>query len=228
MTEISKQKNIFYYISLIISCLFHPVFITSYIFTTFLYYGNFVFQPFNNFEIQVKIVLLIVASTALVPLLMFVFNTLILKGKIRKDDLFIPHSKDRFVPFMYTGIFYASLTYLLYTQLHFPVLLVFYVGIISACVLMTAIVSLFWKISAHALALGAALMIFCLTYTVLPDENLFYVIIGTILISGIVLSSRLYLNAHKPSQVYTGFMLGMLIAAGGLYFLILNLFSSSI
>jgi len=226
MTDVSQKKNIYYYLSLIVSYIFHPVLISTYIFIAFWQFGNFVFQPFPN-SVQFKIVLLIFTTTAIVPLLLFFLNTLILKGKISKDDLFMTQSKDRFVPFLYTGVFYSTLTYLLYTYLRFPVLLIFYLGIISTCILLTAIISLFWKISAHALAIGAALMIFCLTYTILPDDRMFYVIISTLFISGIILSSRLYLNAHEPSQVYTGFLLGMFIGACGLYFLVPNVLTIS-
>lgn len=99
--------------------------------------------------------------------------------------------------------------------------------IISIAVLMTAFISIFWKISAHAIALGASLMIFLLVYTIIPNPDFIYVIIGTLLISGITLSSRLYLNGHTPGQVYAGYVLGMVISSIGLYFLVFNLFNFS-
>jgi len=95
--------------------------------------------------------------------------------------------------------------------------------IISVSVLLTAFISLFWKISAHAISLGASIMIFILIDTVIPNEDLLYAIITTVFISGLTLSSRLYLNAHNSSQTYVGFLLGMLVSAIGLYFLLPNL-----
>jgi membrane-associated phospholipid phosphatase len=107
--------------------------------------------------------------------------------------------------------------------LNFPILLTSLMIIISASVLASAIISLFWKISAHAISLGASLMIFILMNTILPGEDLFYVIIATLFISGITLASRLNLNAHSSQQIYVGYLVGIILSGIGLSFLLPNL-----
>ena len=131
--------------------------------------------------------------------------------------------KDRVIPFFYIGIYYCILTYMFYTYLNFPVLLTSLMIIISSCTLATAVISLFWKVSAHAISLGASLMIFILMNTIIPNEHIFYVIIGTLLISGITLASRLNLNAHTPEQIYIGYLVGIILSGIGLSFLLPNL-----
>ncbi|ABG60418.1 hypothetical protein [Cytophaga hutchinsonii] len=222
----TTQKNSWYYLSLVVSYLLHPVFIPTYIFTTFLFFGNYVFDPYSEHQ-QVYVVGLIFITTALIPLIMLSLNLLILRRKITNDELLMNSKRDRVVPFFYVGIYYCSLSYMFYTHLNFPLLLTCLMLIISAAVLVTAFISLFWKISAHALSLGASLMIFILIHTIMPSDHFLYVIMATLLLSGITLSSRLRLNAHTQEQTYAGYLLGILISALGLYFLLPNLFSFS-
>lgn len=220
------QKNSWYYFALVISYLLHPVFVPTYIFTVFYYCGNMVFNPYS-IPAQLYVVGMILITTAIIPLIMLGINLLLLRKKIGNRELLMDSNKDRIVPFFYVGVYYCALTYMFYTYLRFPLLLTCLMMIICIAVLMTAFISIFWKISAHAIALGASLMIFLLMYTIIPNPNFIYVILATLLISGITLSSRLYLNGHTPEQVYAGYALGMLISCIGLYFLVFNLFDFS-
>jgi hypothetical protein len=217
------EKNIWYYLSLIVSYIIHPVFIPTYIFTVFLFFGNFIFEPYSITG-QFNVVVLIFITTAVIPLVLLGINLLFVRKKITHSALLMESKKDRVVPFFYIGIYYSSLSYMFFTYLNsFPILLTCLMVIISVSVLLTAFISLFWKISAHAISLGASIMIFILIDTVIPNEDLLYAIITTVFISGLTLSSRLYLNAHNSSQTYVGFLLGMLVSAIGLYFLLPNL-----
>jgi membrane-associated phospholipid phosphatase len=211
-------------VALILSYIIHPIFIPTYIFTAFLYFGNIIFDPYSELA-QTYVVILIFITTAIIPLVMLVINLLLLRKKISNAALLMNARKDRIVPFFYIGIFYMALTYMFRHYLNFPILLTSLMMIITACVLVTAIISISWKISAHAISLGASLMIFILTNTIIPNEQHFYVVLVTIFLSGIMLASRLLLNAHTPAQVYMGFLVGMVLSGIGLYFLLPNLFS---
>lgn len=221
MTE-ATEKNSWNYISLLISYIIHPVFIPTYIFTTFLYFGNIIFEPYP-LPAQSYVVALIFITTAIIPLVLLALNLFFLRKKITNHVLLMESRKDRIIPFFYVGIYYSILTYLFFHELKFPILLTSLMIIISACVLATALISLFWKISAHAISLGASLMIFILINTIMPNEHIFYVIIGTLFISGITLSSRLNLNAHTPAQIYVGYIVGIILSGIGLSFLLPNL-----
>lgn len=221
------QRTSWYHCALIVSYLLHPVFIPSYIFVVFLYFGTMVFDPYPIIG-RTYVTGLIFITTALIPMMMLAINLLLARKKIGNKELLMDSKKDRVVPFFYIGIYYSSLTYMFYSTLHFPLLLTCLMMIISAAVLITACVSIFWKISAHAISLGACIMIFILIYTILPEADFLYVIIATVFLSGITLSSRLYLNAHSPNQVYAGFVLGMFVSCIGLYFLVENLFNFSL
>lgn len=221
---VNPSKNSWNYISLIISYIIHPVFIPTYIFTVFLYFGNIIFEPYS-LPAQTYVVLLIGITTAIIPLILLSVNMFLLRKKITHKALLMESRKDRVIPFFYIGIYYSVLTYMFFHYLNFPILLTSLMIIISASVLATAIASLFWKISAHAISLGASLMIFILINTIMPNEYFFYVIIGTLFISGITLSSRLNLNAHTPAQIYTGYLVGIVLGGIGLSYLLSNLFT---
>jgi membrane-associated phospholipid phosphatase len=221
MTE-TTEKNSWNYISLLLSYIVHPVFIPTYVFTSFLYFGNIVFEPYS-IAAQSYVVILIFITTAIIPLVLLAIQLFLLRKKITNKALLMDSRKDRIIPFFYIGIYYCILTYMFRHYLNFPPLLTSLMIIISGSVLATAVISLFWKISAHAISLGASLMIFILMNTIMPNEYIFYVIIGTLIISGITLASRLNLNAHTPKQIYIGFLVGMILSGIGLSFLLPNL-----
>jgi membrane-associated phospholipid phosphatase len=72
------------------------------------------------------------------------------------------------------------------------------------------IVSLRWKISAHAAAIGGLIGGF-LALSFRLNENPFLILSGLIIIAGMVGTARLILEKHTNWQVYTGFLLGFLI-----------------
>ncbi len=218
----TTEKNSWNDIALLLSYIIHPVFIPTYIFTAFLYFGNIIFEPYP-LPAQSYVVVLIFITTAIIPLVLLAINLFFLRKKITNKILLMDSRKDRIVPFFYIGIYYCILTYMFFAHLNFPILLTSLMIIISASVLATAVISLFWKISAHAISLGASLMIFILTNTIMPNEHIFYVIIVTLFISGITLASRLNLNAHTPAQIYVGYLVGIILSGIGLSFLLPNL-----
>ena len=89
---------------------------------------------------------------------------------------------------------------------------VFKILILGAAIsiLLTFIINRKWKISAHTIGIGGiAGATLGMMYRLQLDMNIFFMII--ILLAGIVSYARLKLNAHTPSQVYTGFLLGFVV-----------------
>ena len=75
------------------------------------------------------------------------------------------------------------------------------------CVLVAGILTKYDKVSLHALGCGMLLAFFLYYYTN-QVEYYFEIIIATILIIGLVLSARLYLNKHSLKQIAVGFLVG--------------------
>jgi membrane-associated phospholipid phosphatase len=82
---------------------------------------------------------------------------------------------------------------------------------VSVCIGLVTLITLFWKISAHAVGTGGLLgFLFGIVYSFAAVE-LLYPTLVCVLAAGLLLSARLYLNAHTPAEVGAGFLLGLTI-----------------
>lgn len=117
--------------------------------------------------------------------------------------------KERIVPMYITLAFYIAAFFLIKK---IPVSSVYEHYLLAACLSMFALltISYFWKISAHMIGWGG-LTGLILTLSLKFDTDLMLFLIVAILLSGLVGFARLKLEAHKPLQVYAGFVLGFLI-----------------
>lgn len=84
----------------------------------------------------------------------------------------------------------------------------------------TAFVTYFWQISVHSASIGGLLSLMILLNIHINNELMFACMMLLIIAVGIVMSARLYLNAHSIWQVLAGFVLGF----GLNLFVILRLF----
>ena len=62
-----------------------------------------------------------------------------------------------------------------------------------------------------AVLIGGPLGILLFLHASLPESQLLYVVVAAIVVIGAVMSARLALQAHTPAEVYTGFLLGLVI-----------------
>ncbi len=151
------------------------------------------------------IILLTAIGTFVLPLL--TIPVFLLQGKI--NNLQLDDRKERIYPMALTSIFYL-LTFFLFQRI--PVFKFLHAFILGAffSVLAGTLVSLKWKISAHMIGLGGLTGLVAMASLKL-DINLYFSLIGITIATGLTGTSRLYLEAHTPSQVYTGYITGLLI-----------------
>ncbi len=91
--------------------------------------------------------------------------------------------------------------------------------IITAMVMVTWIVTFFYKISVHSLAVCGGLGILLPINQTTEQLELLMPTVAIILISGVVMSSRLLLGAHTPREVMYGGVVGFMIGFGGMIIL---------
>jgi hypothetical protein len=135
-----------------------------------------------------------------------VINIYILYKLNRISSLTLENQNERTFPYIITSCFYFGLFYLFLDLNIWPSIKVLIFGG-GLSVLLTAIINLKYRISAHAVGIGgliASLMMvsFVLKYNAVPEIAFLF------LLAGLIAAARLYLEAHKPSQVYSGFLLG--------------------
>lgn len=127
------------------------------------------------------------------------------KGQIR--DLFISRREERTMPYLFSFLAYVFWVLFLWRTLQFPMEFIsLAIGTVVSVILMVMI-NLKWKISAHAAGMGGFVgSILGVSYLI--GINPLWLIILSLLISGLVAISRIYLKAHTLSQTIGGFCLG--------------------
>lgn len=129
--------------------------------------------------------------------------------------------KERIVPFTVIAIFYLMTSAFFYIKLNVDNLLVCTLTMITACLFLLTVITIFWKISAHVTGLSGLLAIILVLGIKFNSSDLLYPMIFSILICGAVSSARLYLNAHKPSEILGGFLLGFSFCFSIYYYLLI-------
>lgn len=133
-------------------------------------------------------------------------NIFILYKLNRISSFTMENQSERTFPYILTSCFYFGLFYLFLDLNIWSSIKVLVLGG-GLSVLLTAIINLWYKVSAHAVGIGgligALIMVsYVLKYNAVPEIAVLF------LLAGIIATCRLYLEAHKPSQIYSGLLLG--------------------
>jgi membrane-associated phospholipid phosphatase len=91
--------------------------------------------------------------------------------------------------------------------------------IIDILVLAATIITLFYKISLHSMAIWGFIGILLPLNKISEDGRLLVPTIVAIVLAGLIMSSRLQLNAHTPREILMGSIAGLLITFGAMTFL---------
>lgn len=138
-----------------------------------------------------------------------VLNIYLLYKLKRLPSLVLSNQNDRTFPYIMTALFYFGLFYLLMDINIWNTIKIFVVGG-GLAILLTAIINLKYKISAHMVGIGGMLgVLISVSYLIKFDFTLFY--IAVIVIAGLIAFARLSLKEHEPSQIYSGFLLGFIV-----------------
>jgi len=134
-------------------------------------------------------------------------NVLFLKKKGLISSIYLETTEERKLPYLLTVIYYIILYYFLKELSLPPILYLIFLGSILASIF-TLIINLKWKISAHMIGMGGIVgSLIGISERLSIDLN--YILMTSFLISGMVGTARLYLNAHNPPQIFAGFLLGL-------------------
>lgn len=126
-------------------------------------------------------------------------------------DYSLSDPRDRFTPYLVIFFAYALLIYYFYSAKLF----IWFIAVLAAplfLILIGAIINIYWKISAHMIGIGG--LIGCtlsVCYNV-KGVNPYVLFIILFILAGCLGVSRLVLKRHTPSQVYTGFLVGLVVS----------------
>lgn len=191
-------------IALIISIIFQPLIIPTLVFGLILFGVPEASSVPASFKL--KIFYLIVLSTLVIPMLT-IFG-LRLSGTVK--SLHMHTIKDRAIPFSVTTVYFLMTVYFMFKINELDPILWQSLGVIALVVLVLTVVTFFWKMSAHMTGIGGLVAIVVVLGLRFTNFQVLYPLLLSLLLSGVVGSSRLYLDAHKPVEIYAGFIFGFL------------------
>lgn len=184
----------------VISVGFHPLVIPS--LTLYILLRQYGLHQTAGTEKLWLLLGLVLVTTLLLPSVMI---WLMMKAGL-VGSLSLKRREDRMGPVLITAVFFY-LTYYLARQ--FEIAPEFYVYMLGATLLaiVSLLITIYWKISLHMVAAGGSTAAFA-EYAILSGKIMPEALIACVVVSGLIGFARLRLSAHKPAEVYGGYLLG--------------------
>jgi len=204
-----------------LSVAFHPLLMPT------LLFGVLLFQVPNVLGVDVfaaplrfSLLLLIFVGTFGVPALLIYY--LYRSGYVQ--TLHLTALADRRLPFFLTALIYSVLTLLFAFRMQListiaPEIAVL-LGSITLSILLVGIISLYWQISAHSVGISGVVGIIAGIMLKFSQTDLFIPLLLSVLLTGLVGSARLKLNAHTPAQIGAGVVLGLSVSLVAVFWLV--------
>lgn len=190
-------------ISNLISYILHPVIMPVAGLFLVLHSGAYV----SGMDIKIAKILYLITGTFTLMLPLLFLPLLLYSGIIR--NIKIDERQHRIVPYFITFLFYYT-AYILIKKLAVSSFISDFMFASAVTLLLITILTWFFKISTHLAGTGglAGLM---LSLSWVFDADTTWLLIIILLLSGLLGSARINLNAHKPAEVYLGFLLGFVV-----------------
>lgn len=165
-------------------------------------------DPHLGYFLDLRSRLIVLGMVALMTVVFPITSALLLIRSGLLSGLRMPGRRERVAPYCMTLVYYGMTWFLLArTPLH-PLTLSLMIGAALA-LLLTTLVTLRWKISAHMVGIGGAVgAVVALGH--LHRLHLLVPIAGMLVLAGMLGTARLLTSDHTPAQVYAGFLVGSL------------------
>lgn len=187
-----------------LSVLFHPLLVPTY-FLLILF--RLPFYTMLNIPVKIKALVLL-----LVFVLTFVLPILVAAGMVLLkliDSMEMRRRHERTLPMIAIAVFFYIAFYVLTQLAVFQMATVFMLGS-TALVLIGLGVNYFFKISQHMIAWGG-LTGALIALGIVLHIPLYLWLFGVILTSGITGYARLKTASHTPAEIYSGYLLGVMV-----------------
>ena len=188
----------------VVSFVFHPLFIPTYIFIFLMYQFPYEFMGITEWKLKMRL-FSVFWWTAFFP----AFAVFLLWRLKFSESIFLRTQKDRIAPFLISMFFYWWMYYLSRNFDDQPAVLKFFYFGIFISTSIGVIINNYMKISLHGIAMGSALaavILFAFFYQIQITAAISIVF----LITGLVGTSRLLVSDHTPAEWYTGVFVGII------------------
>lgn len=161
---------------------------------------------FATLKARLTVLAVTFAFTCMLPVIAIF---LLHRSGIVKDPM-LNERRDRFFPYIVSIVSYIGVA-VYFSRINAPTWLPMFLLGSAAAAIVTLTVNMKWKISGHSTGMGGlTAFLFFLSYNGLMLDSSQWLFVCAVLLSGIVMSSRLILDRHTPAQVIAGFFNGAL------------------
>jgi hypothetical protein len=185
----------------VISILLHPVLMPTYALILIFRLSNYLSYTTPP-SVKTALFLIVIFNTLLMPV---VISWLLLRrGLIKSFNM--DKREERIVPFICNTVL-MMIAYYMISQISIPKIFSMLLLGAAASVVLAVIINLKWKVSIHMIGVGGITgMFFGMSTFLLIDLRI--PILISLLVAGIIGTARMSMGAHKPAQLYVGFLVG--------------------
>lgn len=188
----------------VISYVFHPLFIPTYVFLWLLSRFPYEFAGITPMALFARKIT-VFWMTAFFP----AFAVFLLWRLKFINSIMLKTQKERMAPYIITMIFYWWMWYLSRNFTDQPIVLKFFFLSVFFATIAGLILNSFFKISMHGMGVGGLIvfvLLTCFYYHTYPGIDISI----TLLITGTVCTARLILDQHDNFELYAGLIIGAL------------------
>ncbi len=211
MQDFRPQSKVLRVVSIILSYVFHPLFVPVYIIWLLLNTQAYMFAQFTPAEKAIALVRFFIIYSFF-PLV----TVLLAKGLGFLKSVYLKTQKERIIPYIASNLYYFWMCYVLRHQPDFPkeaVYLSMAIFIASCAGLMA---NIYMKVSMHAMGMG--IMLGFTGMMAMSEANNYTIYFSvSLLIAGLVSTARMIVSDHTPKEIYTGLLIGVLSMAAAVW-----------
>lgn len=196
----------------VLSVIFHPLFIPLY--GLLIIYSSPTLLSFIPSRLKSLIFILVVTNNVILPLALAAI--LYARGAI---TTFNARDRNERVILLTFALMMYTLTAYLLLRMQVPNLFRAYFISIAVVTLITLLITTFYRLSLHAAGIGG-LLVLIIFMIVFYDITTAWQLPAVLVVGGAVMSSRIYLDDHTPSEVWTGLAAGAAVMALSLIILL--------
>jgi hypothetical protein len=187
----------------LVSYVFHPLFIPSYITAFLVYEDPYAFAGLDD-KLKMFRLISVIFLTAFLPL----FSVALMKQLGFIQSIFLRSQKDRIIPYITCMIFYFWAWYVSKNIHDSSALTAMLLAVFLSCIA-GMMVNIYYKISMHGIAVGALFILFLwMAFNGTVAVGSFLSV--AILITGLVCTARFIVSDHNPFEIYSGLLVGAL------------------
>ncbi|MCB9063784.1 MAG: hypothetical protein H6551_01420 [Chitinophagales bacterium] len=196
-----------------VSYLLHPIFMPLILLGTLYYVSPISFVKYKGTDLQ-----MVFARVALITVFFPLLVVLLLKGLGFIKSIFMRTQKERIIPLLWTMICYWWVSHV-FKNTDAPLIMqVLFKGSYWGLIVLF-VCSIFFKISMHTMAAGGMLG-FLTVLIIMSPVDMTIPLIAAIVVAGFSGTARLLLGAHTQFEIWSGYVLGILVQLAAYWYLL--------